>query len=604
MPKRGKTNFSEEESLGKVYDHRLMVRLIKYLLPYKITVFTAFILLLLSSILMLAPPILTKYAIDEYIIPGNAEGLLNIALLYVFINILGFLFQYFHYYMMHMTGQRVMYDLRKQIFAHLQRMSVTFFNRNPIGRLMTRLTGDVDALNEMFTSGVVTVFGDLLLLSGIIAVLFYYNVTLALTAISVVPLLFFAALLFKVKARGGFRKVRIYIARINSFMQENLTGMKIVQLFNRERKNFDQFDDINRKHRDAWVRTVLYYALFFPSVEILSAVSLALILYVGGLKITSGTLTWGALVMFIQFAQRFYRPIQDLSEKYNVFQSAMASSERIFKLLDKEEEDQDPTDAAELAEIRGEIEFRNVWFAYKDEEWVLKDVSFRIKPGEKAAIVGATGAGKTTVISLLSRFYDIQKGQILIDGVDIRKIKKDSLRKHIGVVLQDVFLFSGTVEENITLNNPDIPEELLISSSKDVNAHHFISKLENGYREEVRERGNNFSTGQKQLISFARALVYDPKILVLDEATSNIDTETEILIQTALSRLMYGRTSIIIAHRLSTIKNVDRIIVMHKGRIRETGTHRELLEAEGVYYRLYQLQYKEQETIFNGSVNP
>ncbi len=601
---KGKKDYSEEDSLGKVYDHRLMVRLIKYLLPYKLTVFTAFILLLMSSILMLAPPILTQYAIDNYIVPGNSDALLNIALLYIAINILGFIFQYFHYYMMHMTGQRVMFDLRKQIFTHLQKMSVTFFNKNPIGRLMTRLTGDVDALNEMFTSGVVTVFGDLLLLTGIIAVLFYYNVTLALTAISVVPLLFFAALLFKVKARGGFRAVRIYIAKINSFLQENITGMKIVQLFNREDKNFEQFDEINKKHRNAWIRTVMYYAFFFPSVEILSAVSLALILYVGGLKITGGTLTWGILVAFIQYAQRFYRPIQDLSEKYNVFQSAMASSERIFKLLDKEEEDRDPADAVELGEISGEIEFRNVWFAYKDEEWVLKDVSFRIKPGEKTAIVGATGAGKTTVISLLSRFYDIQKGQILIDGVDIKKIRRENLRRNIGVVLQDVFLFSGTVEENITLNNPEISRELLISSAKDVNAHHFITKLENGYDEEVRERGNNFSTGQKQLISFARALVYDPKILVLDEATSNIDTETEILIQAALSRLMYGRTSIIIAHRLSTIKNVDRIIVMHKGSIREMGSHRELLEQEGVYYRLYQLQYKEQEMAFNGAVNP
>ncbi|MFC1477056.1 ABC transporter ATP-binding protein [candidate division KSB1 bacterium] len=594
-------SLKEEESLGKVYDSRLMKRLISYLMPYKYQALLGFIFMVTASFGMLAGPPLIQRGIDDYIIPGNYPGLINIVVIYVVVLAFVFFAQYFHYYLMHMIGQKIMYDLRAQIFDHLQGRPLAFFEKNPIGRLVTRLTSDIDALNEMFTSGVVTIFGDLLLIGGIITILFYYNVKLTLVALAIVPLLFIAAFLFKMKVRLAFRNIRVLIARINSFLQENISGMKIVQLFNREDKNYREFDRINAEHLDAWLKNITYYAVFYPVVEILSALAIAMIIWFGGLDVLEGGLTLGALFLFIRFAQMFYRPIQDLSDKYNILQGAMASSERIFKLLDTVEEIPEKPGAADLAAVQGEIEFRDVWFAYKDDDWVLQDISFSVRPGEKVAIVGATGAGKTTIISLLSRFYDVNRGQILIDGTDVRDVAKRSLRRNIGVVLQDVFLFSGNVFENITLSNPEITQDQVVRAARDVNAHDFISRLEEGYQEIVRERGSNFSTGQKQLISFARALVYDPRILVLDEATSNIDTETEILIQKAVSRLMENRTSIIIAHRLSTIKNVDRIIVMHKGQIRETGTHKELLEAQGIYYKLYQLQYKEQE-IFSDNI--
>jgi len=595
--------YSEEEVLGKAYDARLMKRLIRYLAPYKMQVIYAALLLLCTSIFTIARPLLTQYAIDNYVLPGDYHGLTIITALFIAIAGLSFIFQYVHFYLMYMTGQRVMYDMRSQIFNHLQRLSLSFFEKNPIGRLVTRLTTDVDALNEMFTSGVVTIFGDIILLMGLITMMIIFNVKLALITLTIVPLLFITAFIFKVKARKGFRNIRILIAKINSFLQENVTGMKIVQLFNREDKNYRQFERINEDHLKAYLRTILYFSIFFPAVEVLSAVAITLIIWFGGLDILTDNLTWGQLVGFIMAAQMFYRPIQDLSEKYNILQSAMASSERIFKLLDKVDEIPDKPDAIAPSYIRGEIEFKNVWFAYKNEEWVLKDVSFKVKEGEKVAVVGATGAGKTTVISLLTRFYQIQKGEILVDGTNIENIKKESLRTHIGVVLQDVFLFSGSVRDNITLANSNTTDAELIRAAKDVHAHQFIEKLDRSYDEEVLERGSNFSTGQKQLISFARALVYNPRILVLDEATSNIDTETEILIQKALNRLMNGRTSVIIAHRLSTIKNVDRIIVMHKGRIREEGTHQSLLKKRGIYYKLYQLQYRDQETEVNALAN-
>jgi len=585
----------EEDVIGKVYDSRLMKRLLSYLIKYKLPVIFAFICLMFFSLGMLAGPYLIQIAIDDYILQDNYQGLITIVIVYIVLLFFVFIFQYSHYYIMHMTGQRVMFDLRSQIFSHLQGRSLSFFEKNPIGRLVTRLTTDIDVINEMFTSGVVAIFGDILLLCGIISILFYYNVKLAFISLSVVPLLFFAAFVFKIKARKGFRQIRTFIARINAFLQENISGMKIVQLFNRENKNFRQFRQINADHMFAHLRVITYFAIFFPTVEILSAVSIALIVWYGGLDVFANELTIGALVMFVRYAQMFYRPIRDLSDKYNILQSAMASSERVFVLLDSTEEIPDKHTAMNLDTVRGDIQFRNVWFAYKDDDWILKDVSFSVSQGEKIAIVGATGAGKSTLISLLSRFYRIQQGEIHIDGININDISKESLRRNIGTVLQDVFLFSGNVRDNITLSNPDITDEQLLAAAKDVNAFDFILRLENGFDEVVRERGSNFSTGQKQLISFARVLVYDPRILVLDEATSNIDTETEILIQKALSRLMESRTSIIIAHRLSTIKNVDRIIVMHKGRIREIGTHKELLEQRGIYYKLYQLQYKDQE---------
>lgn len=595
--------YSEEEVLGKAYDARLMKRLIRYLAPYKMQVVYAALLLVCTSIFTIARPLLTQYAIDNYVLPGDFNGLTIITGIFIAIAGLSFVFQYAHFYLMYMTGQRVMYDMRSQIFNHLQRLSLSFFEKNPIGRLVTRLTTDVDALNEMFTSGVVTIFGDIILLMGLVTMMFIFNVKLALITLTIVPLLFITAFIFKVKARKGFRNIRILIAKINSFLQENVTGMKIVQLFNREDKNYRQFERINENHLKAYLRTILYFSIFFPAVEVLSAVAITLIIWFGGLDILTDNLTWGQLVGFIMAAQMFYRPIQDLSEKYNILQSAMASSERIFRLLDKVDEIPDKPDAVAPSYVRGEIEFKNVWFAYKNEEWVLKDVSFKVNEGEKVAVVGATGAGKTTVISLLTRFYQVQKGEILVDGINIENIKKESLRNHIGVVLQDVFLFSGSVRDNITLANSNTTDAELIRAAKDVHAHQFIEKLDRSYDEEVLERGSNFSTGQKQLISFARALVYNPRILVLDEATSNIDTETEILIQKALNRLMNGRTSVIIAHRLSTIKNVDRIIVMHKGCIREEGTHQELLKKDGIYYKLYQLQYRDQETEVNAIAN-
>ena len=596
--------FTDEEVLGKAYDARLMKRLIKYLAPYKFKVIVAAIFLLFTSLFALLQPLITQYAIDNYILPGDFAGLTRITALFIGIASGIFIFQYFHFYLMQMTGQNIMFDVRGQIFKRLQGLHLSFFDKNPIGRLVTRLTTDVDALNEMFTSGIVTIFGDILLLFGLVSLMFYFNVKLALISLSVVPLLFITAFIFKKKAREGFRNIRILIAKINAFLQENITGMKIVQLFNREDKNYRQFERINADHLSAYLKTIFYFSVFFPTVELLSAAAIALIIWFGGLEILADELTFGDLVGLIYAAQRFYRPIQDLSEKYNILQSAMASSERIFKLLDTEDEIPEDADAVTLADVKGKIEFKNVWFAYKNENWVLKDVTFKVRQGEKVAIVGATGAGKTTIISLMSRFYNIRKGKILIDGVNVERISKESLRSNIGVVLQDVFLFSGRVRDNITLANPDITEEVLIRAAEDVHAHGFISKLEHGYDEVVRERGSNFSTGQKQLISFARALVYNPKILVLDEATSNIDTETEVLIQKALSRLMMERTSIIVAHRLSTIKNVDRIIVLHKGRIREEGTHQQLLKKRGIYYKLYQLQYREQETLANAlSIN-
>ena len=588
---------TEEEVLGKAYDARLMNRLIRYLVPYTKAVIVAGVLLVFVSVFAIAGPILTQYAIDNYISAGDYAGLTSITALFILISAVSFVFQYFHFYIMQMTGQRIMYDMRNQIFSHLQSLQLSFFNRNPVGRLVTRLTSDVDALNELFSSGVVTIIGDILLLFGLVFMMFYYNVELAVITLSVVPPLFITAFLFKKKAREGFRNIRIFIAKINSFLQENITGMKIVQLFNREDKNYRQFDRINADHLNAYLKTILYFSVFFPAVEVLSAVAVALIIWFGGIAIISNEFTWGELVAFVLAAQRFYRPIQDLSEKYNILQSAMASSERVFKLLDTVDEIPDKPGAVNLENVKGDIEFKNIWFAYKGEDWVLKDVSFKIKQGEKVAIVGATGAGKTTIINLLGKFYRIQKGEITIDGINSENITKVSLRKAVGVVLQDVFLFSGSVRENITLANDAITEEELIQAAKDVHAYDFISKLTNGFEEEVLERGSNFSTGQKQLISFARALVYNPKILVLDEATSNIDTETEILIQKALNRLMEGRTSVIVAHRLSTIKNVDRIIVLHKGRVREDGTHQELLRQRGIYYKLYALQYREQETI-------
>ncbi len=584
----------QEEVLGKAYDARLMRRLLKYIRPYRRSAYLAIACLLAGSILSIIQPYLTKIAIDRYIRDGNLTGLSQIAAIYIVSLIFVFGLSFGQTWLINLMGQKIMYDLRMQIFRHLQKLDVSFFDKNPVGRLMTRTTTDVDALNELFTSGVISVFEDICTLSGIIIFLFLLNFKLALTIFLILPLLVLVTLLFKIKVRDSYRKVRTAIARINAFLQENITGSAVVQLFGQQRKQYIKFTRIHKDHLDANLESIFYYAIFYPLLELISAMAIALIIWYGGYQALSGFLTLGTLVAFIQYSDRFFRPISDLSEKYTILQSAMASSERIFKLLDAQPTivSQDEPQASAVQE--GSIEFRDVSFFYNQGEPVLRDISFKVNPGEKVAVVGATGAGKTTLISLLSRFYDVQDGEILIDGINIRNFDLQGLRRSIGIVLQDVFLFSGSVAENIRLGNKEITDERLRKAADTVHASPFIEKLGHQFQTEVGERGSSLSVGQKQLLAFARALAYDPNILILDEATSSIDTETELLIRDALEKLLAGRTSIIIAHRLSTIQNADRIIVLHRGRIRETGTHQELLRLKGIYWKLYQLQYKDQ----------
>jgi ATP-binding cassette subfamily B protein len=595
------TTFHEEEALGKAYDSRLMWRLLGYLRPYWSMATIALACIFVAANLQAVQPYLTKIAIDRYILNRNSSGLERIGLLFVAVLVISFVMQFLQTYMTQWMGQRIMYDIRVEIFAHLQRLQLKFFDKNPVGRLMTRVTTDVDALNELFAAGLVTVFGDLLTLLAIMIIILRMNWRLALVTFMVLPLIFVTTSIFRRKARDSYRDVRSAVARISAFLQEHLSGMGVIQLFNREGKSFQQFEAINERHRKANYDSILAYAIFFPMVEILGSTAIALIIWYGGHQVISHVLTLGTLVAFIQYSQRFFRPIQDISEKYNILQAAMASSERIFKLLDTPVMIASPVHPQSLGSVQGAIEFRNVWFTYSEavepapEEYVLKDVSFRVEPGKAVAIVGHTGAGKTTLISLLERFYDVTRGSILLDGVDLRALDLAELRRNYGVVLQDVFIFSGTVESNIRLGTPGIDEQQVENAAVDVNLYDFIRELPKGFKEEVRERGHTLSVGQKQLMAFARALAHDPRILILDEATSSVDTETEFKIRDALARLMKGRTSIVIAHRLSTIQNADQIIVMHKGRIREIGSHQELLAQRGIYYRLYQLQYKEQE---------
>jgi len=482
-----------------------------------------------------------------------------------------------------------------ELFRHLQNLSLKFYDRNPIGRLITRVTSDVEVLNDMFSSGIVMVFSDVFMIAGILWFMFSMNWQLAFVSLSVLPFLFYGTFLFRKKAREAYRDVRIQIAKINTFMQEHITGMIVDQIFNREKKAYDQFDGLNAAHRDANIRSIFYYAVFYPAVDIIGAVAVGLIVWYAGGKSLEGKVTIGTIMAFLQFNEMFWRPIRDLSEKYNIMQTAMASSERIFKLLDDQSFLKNPESAASLSAMKGKVEFRNVWFAYNDEDWVLKNVSFTIQPGETIAFVGHTGAGKTTIISLLSRFYEIQKGEIFVDDINIKNVNVADLRTHIAVVLQDVFLFSGDIKGNINLGNDAIPFERVKAAAQFVGVDQFIEAMPHQYDEGVKERGSTLSVGQKQLLSFARALAYNPKILVLDEATSSVDTQTELLIQSAIKKLLAGRSSIVIAHRLSTIQSADKIIVMHKGEIRESGTHQQLLALGGIYYKLYQLQYKEQE---------
>ena len=625
----------EEEVLGKAYDSRLMKRLLTYPRPYRVQVGVALIAIVIKAGADVLGPYLTKVAIDKYLAsrteahslldrflsPKPLTGIAQIAAMYVGLLLFSFLLEFTQTYVMQWTGQKVMFDLRAQIFRHLQKLHIAFFDRNPVGRLVTRVTSDVDALNEMFTAGVVSIFEDIFVLLGILVIMLNMSWRLALITFAVLPLIFYATSIFRRKVRESYRRIRIAIARINAFLQEHVTGIVVLQLFNREKKSYERFEKINRTHMDAYKDAIMAHAVYYPVVEVLSAAAIACVIFFGGRQVISSTVTLGVLVAFMQYAQRFFRPIQDLSEKYNILQSAMASSERVFKLLDTPAEIVSPAQP-KVPDGPGRIEFDRVWFAYRtlaqaaeeaaskgeqlkiaggngdlaqEYDWVLRDVSFTIEPGETVAIVGHTGAGKTTIISLLLRFYDVQKGAIRIDGVDIREMDLNDLRRRYGVVLQDPFLFSGTVAGNIRLGSSWIEDESVEDAAEQVNVADFIRSLPGGFAEEVRERGSTLSTGQKQLISFARALAHNPKILILDEATSSVDTETEFKVREALTRMVEGRTSIIIAHRLSTIQRADKIIVMHKGQVREVGTHQQLLANRGIYWKLYQLQYKDQE---------
>jgi len=583
----------QEEVLGKAYDARLMKRLIRYLKPYTKWVVLAIALTVGVALLSTVRPYLTKIAIDDYIVNKDAQGLKNTILVLLGTLILQGLLQYTMTYLTQWIGQKTIFDLRMELFRHIQKFSMKFFDKNPVGRLVTRLTNDIEVLNEMFSSGIVMVFADVFIIGGILFFMFSLSWQLTLIALSVVFPLIYATVIFRKKVRIAFRDVRFYLAKMNSFLQEHISGILVVKIFNKEKRTLNDFKKINYDHTKANKKSVFYYSVFFPVVELIGALSGALIIWYGGGEAVQGALTIGILISFIQYSEMFFRPIRDLSEKYNIMQTAMASSERIFRLLDRQPVINDPLKPAELGECRGDIEFRNVWFAYVKEDYVLRDISFKINQGEKVAFVGATGAGKSSIMNLLCRFYDTQKGEITIDGINIKDLKQNELRRNIGLVVQDIFLFSDSIANNISLNNNDISPEKIKEAASIIGINNFIDKLPLGYGQNVKERGVTLSQGERQLITFARALAYDPKILILDEATSSVDTHSEILIQKAIDKLMDGRTSIIIAHRLSTIQKCDKIIVMHKGEIRETGTHQQLLEYGGIYSKLYQLQYKE-----------
>jgi ATP-binding cassette subfamily B multidrug efflux pump len=603
------SDFREEEKLGKLYDRRTAARLFRYLRPYKNWVILATFLTIPIAPLAAVGPKLFQVAVDRYVIPAlrnelaldaAVRGIGLMSLLLVASLGLGFLFQYVQIRVMQKVAQETMYDLRKEIFSHLQQLPMSFYDRSPVGRLVTRVTTDVDALNDLFTTGVAAMVNDAFLLILFIAIMLWMNWKLALATFAVLPLIFLSTWIFRNRVRDANRRIRTAIARINAFLQEHISGMSVVQLFNRERKARDQFAELNRQHMLAYKDAILAFALFYPAVEFLGVVAIVTVFWYGGLGVLESIVTLGTLTAFMQYAQRFFQPIQDLSEKFNILQTAMTAAERIFKLLDE------PLAISESGQgqpvkLQGDIEFRNVWFAYhgganpKDDDWVLRDVSFHLRPGQTIAIVGHTGAGKSTVIQLLLRFYEIQRGEILLDGVDIRQLDAHSLRRQLGIVLQDPFLFTGTLESNVRLGTEHIDRAAVQRAIIEVGLGPFLETLPQGLDTPVSERGATFSVGQRQLISFARALAHDPHLLILDEATSSVDTATEGLIRKALDRLLTGRSAIVIAHRLSTIQHADCILVFHKSRLREQGTHRELLAQRGIYYRLYQLQYKDQE---------
>jgi len=628
-----KTQQQDDDVVGKAYDGRLMRRLMTYLRPYKLQAGISLAAILLKAGSDVLGPYLTKVAVDRYMTarpaphqaaltrwlnPNPMVGVTQIACLYLATLVLSYLLEFVQTYLMQWTGQKVMFDMRSQIFRHIQRMHVSFFDRHPVGRLVTRLTSDVDALNEMFTSGVFAIFEDVFVLALIVIIMLRMNWWLALIAFAVLPLILAVTRVFRKHVRDSYRRIRSAIARINASTQEHVSGMSVVQLFNREQRSYEEFEAVNKQHMVAFKDAIMAYALYYPAVELLSSVAIALVIWLGGNGVLRNAVSIGVLVAFIQYSQRFFRPIMDLSEKYNILQAAMAASERVFKLLDTTPELQSPV-MPRTCDGSGSIEFRHVWFTYQtldaeqlaliqqaqnaeqiaaaspDVEWILKDVSFAIEPDQTAAIVGHTGAGKTTIIGLMMRFYEIQSGSVLINGADVREQDVAELRRNFGVVLQDPFLFTGTIAENIRLGSEWITDDRMKAAADEVNVGDFIRGLPQGFDEPLRERGNSLSTGQKQLINFARALAHDPRILVLDEATSSVDTDTEMRVQSALERMVQGRTSVIIAHRLSTVQQADRILVMHKGQLREMGTHQELLGLRGIYWKLYQLQYKDQE---------
>jgi ATP-binding cassette subfamily B multidrug efflux pump len=591
MPKH---DYHDEEVLGKAYDARLMRRLLHYLLPYKAPVVAAVLLSIVVSLLELAQPYIVKVTIDEYILKAHYGGIARMSALLAATFLAYLCFEYARIYIISFVGQKAMYDIRMQIFQHLQRLSLSFFDRNPVGRLLTRMTSDVQVLNELFASGVVPIVGDVFLLAGIIILMLSENVILALLVVATTPLLWVATFVFRKHVRESYRLVRTRLARLNAYLNENLSGMKTVQAYNRQEKNFEDFSDINDSYRHANLKSVFYFALFFPTVELISTLAVALIIWYGGGAVIRNALTIGTLYLFLQYVERFFAPIRDLSDKYNIMQAAMASSERIFKLVDAPEDVKDPAIAKPLKPFHDAIVFDHVWFAYAGDDYVLRDVSFEVRKGEKIAIVGATGAGKTSIINLLCRFYDCQRGRILLDGINVKDLLQQDLRRLFGLVLQDVFLFFGDIASNIRLGNDAISMSEIEKIARYVNAHTFIERFPERYAQPVRERGATLSAGQKQLLAFARALAFNPQILILDEATANIDTETELLIQDAIARLLQTRTSIIIAHRLSTIQRADKIIVLHKGRIREVGSHFELLRNDGIYRKLYEIQYRDQ----------
>ena len=586
-----------DEVLGKAYDSRLMRRLLGYLRPHRQAVVVALAAIVGHALMQLAQPWLTKLAIDRHILTGSLAGLDQIVLAFIGILLASFVLEYVETYSMQMMGQRIMYDIRMEVYAHLQRLDVAFYDRNPVGRLMTRVTTDVDALNDLFASGVISVFRDVFTLAGIMAILVIMDWRLALVTFSVLPLIVVVTHWFRTHARESYRRVRGWIARINATLQENITGMSTVQLFRGEERHFAQFDGINRGHRNANLESIFYYATFYPAIEFIGALATALIIWIGGGWTMESSLTLGSLVAFIQYSQRFFRPISDLSEKFNILQAAMASSERIFGLLDTRVEIGNPPEPTRSTHAdQGRIVFDHVWFAYRDDDYVLRDVSFALAPGERVGIVGATGAGKTTLMNLLLRFYDVSRGRITVDGVDVREMEIADLRRRFGLVLQDVYLFSGTVRDNIAMGNSDIADATVDRVAGLVHADRFIAQLPDGLESAVAERGATLSVGQKQLLSFARALAVEPAMLMLDEATSSVDTDTERLIRDALHTLMEGRTTLAIAHRLSTVQDMDRILVFHKGELRESGTHEELLKLRGIYHRLYELQWSSRAT--------